>query len=123
MSNKKETKNFLPNLAKSSDSQDLVPVEVMNSQMLVDSRVLHQKLGVVTRYNDWISRQITRYDFQEGVDFYSNLSKSRKLDYSNLSNQVGTWGGNRRAKNLFLTVEMAKELAMFFFNKSLVFLK
>ena len=42
----------------------------------VSGRELHKKLEVQTRFNDWISRRIDEYGFEEGKDFYSKLSKS-----------------------------------------------
>ncbi len=68
---------------------------------VVDARELHTFLGVSTRFNDWILRQIEKYGFEEGIDyegFYSNLSK--------------TSNGGRPTKEYTLTIDMAKELGM-----------
>ena len=48
-------------------------------QQTVDARELHAFLEVGTRFNDWITRRISEYGFQENVDyseFCSNLSKT-----------------------------------------------
>ena len=46
----------------------------------VDARQLHEALGVKTRYNDWIARQIKELGLARDVDyvgFYSILSKNQ----------------------------------------------
>lgn len=42
----------------------------------VNARELHSFLGVETRFNDWLDRRVKEYGFVDGVDFYSNLSKT-----------------------------------------------
>ena len=69
----------------------------------IDARALHNFLGVDTRFNDWVSRRIEEYGFVENQDFVlvtqNRVTKSR--------------GGNRKmTTDYFLTLEMAKELAM-----------
>lgn len=66
----------------------------------VDGRQLHMFLGVKTRYNDWFPR-MCEYGFEEGKDFYSNLSKTSSAEQ-----------GGRPQINHLLTLDMAKELAM-----------
>jgi len=66
------------------------------SVQLVDARLLHNFLEVVTRFNDWITRRIEEYGFIEGNDFYSKLSKTK----------------GRSKTDYHLTLDMAKELAM-----------
>jgi phage anti-repressor protein len=51
----------------------------------------------MTRYNDWISRLIVKFPFQEGVDFYSIMSKST---------------GGRPAKDYYVSFSMAQELCL-----------
>jgi len=65
--------------------------------LLIDARLLHQKLQVTTRFNDWIRNRIKEFGFEESKDFYSNFSKS-------------LFG--RKPKDYHLTMDMAKELAM-----------
>lgn len=62
----------------------------------VSGRELHKKLEVQTRFNDWISRRIDEYGFEEGKDFYSKLSKSH----------------GRPSQEYIISLDMAKELAM-----------
>ncbi|WP_324710081.1 antA/AntB antirepressor family protein [Pseudomonas citronellolis] len=64
---------------------------------LVDARSLHRFLGVDARFNDWVTRRIAEYDFQDGEDFYSFLSKS---------------SGGRPSREYHITLDMAKELSM-----------
>jgi anti-repressor protein len=72
-----------------------------NNNLFVDARKLHQKLNVKTRFNDWIERRIEEFDFQEGLEFYSNLSKTSK----------GSKGG-RPTIEYQLTISMAQELCI-----------
>lgn len=62
----------------------------------VNARDLWEKLEITTRFNDWISRRIDEYGFEEGKDFYSKLSKSH----------------GRPSKEYIISLGMAKELAM-----------
>ena len=63
---------------------------------LVDARLLHSFLEVTTRFNDWIARRIEEYEFLEGQDFYSILSKTK----------------GRPNTDYHLSIDMAKELGM-----------
>ena len=81
-------------------NEQLIPViENDRNELLIDAKLLHQKLQVQTRLNDWITRRIKEYGFVEGIDYYSNLS-----------NSVNIFG--KRRKEYHLTLDMAKELAM-----------
>ncbi|MEH7150547.1 antA/AntB antirepressor family protein [Bacillus thuringiensis] len=66
-------------------------------QKVVDARDLYESLKVKTRFNDWIVRQVEKYDFEEEEDFYSFLGKST---------------GGRPTQEYVLKINMAKELAM-----------
>lgn len=66
-------------------------------QLVVDAFKLHKSLKVTTRFNDWMSRRIQEFGFVEGVDFYSNLSKST---------------GGRRRTSYELNLDTAKEFAL-----------
>ena len=57
----------------------------------VNARDLHEFLKVEGRFNDWIVRRIEEYDFEDGKDFYSILSKS---------------SGGRPAKDYHLSLDM-----------------
>lgn len=64
---------------------------------LVDARELHKFLESKRDFSNWINQRINRYSFKEGVDFTTNLLKST---------------GGRPSKEYYLTLNMAKELAM-----------
>jgi phage anti-repressor protein len=75
---------------------ELLPLVVQENNVLVDAILLHRKLKVNTRFNDWIARKIEKYQFENGKDFYSNLSKTK----------------GRPVTEYLLSIDMAKELAM-----------
>lgn len=80
-----------------------------DSNFPIDGRELHAKLGIESRYNDWFKR-MCEYGFTEGVDFYSNLSKTPGgVEF--LPNLEKSTGG-RPAVNHSLTLSMAKEICM-----------
>ncbi|HBN9555430.1 antA/AntB antirepressor family protein [Pseudomonas aeruginosa] len=83
------------------NTQEMIPVftgSIHNeSTQLVDARTLHRFLEVDAHFKDWIARRIAEYDFQEGEDFCSFLSKS---------------GGGRPRREYSITLDMGKELAM-----------
>ena len=66
-------------------------------QQTVNARELHEFLEVSTAFKDWVSRRIKDYDFIENLDFCSFLSES---------------SGGRPSKEYYITLDMAKELAM-----------
>lgn len=76
---------------------ELIKINYNDEQPTVLGRDLHEALGVETRYNDWFKR-MCEYDFCEGKDFYSFLSK--------------TSNGGRPSTNHQLTIQMAKEICM-----------
>ena len=63
----------------------------------VNARELHEFLEVSTAFKDWVSRRIKDYDFIENSDFFSFLNES---------------SGGRPSKEYYITLDMAKELAM-----------
>ncbi|WPM80991.1 antA/AntB antirepressor family protein [Brucella pseudintermedia] len=69
----------------------------------VNARDLHEFLEVGVRFNDWIARRIAEYGFEEGKDFYSELSK--------------TSSGGRPSREYHISLDMAKELSMVERNK------
>lgn len=75
------------------------PVIVQQDKVLVDARLLHQKLQVSTKFNVWIVRRIEEFGFIENQDYYPNLG-----------NRIGSFGQPK--KDYHLTLDMAKELAM-----------
>lgn len=79
------------------NTQHELLIVVQGDSTFVSATLLHARLSIETRFNDWIHRRIKEYGFQEGEDFYSNLSKST---------------GGRKPIDYLLTMDMAKELAM-----------
>ena len=75
----------------------------INEQTLdtVNARELHTFLEVGRHFATWLNARIKQYGFEEGEDF-TVISRDPK------------WGsGNRGAtKEYFITIDMAKELAM-----------
>lgn len=73
----------------------LAPVDHQGAQM-IDARALHGWLGNKDRFATWIKDRIEQYGFAEDLDFFGISRKT---------------GGRPRA-DYFLTINMAKELAM-----------
>ena len=69
-------------------------------QQTVNARELHAFLEVQTRFNGWISTRIKEYDFIENQDFVSFTENSAKPN------------GGRPSQEYYITLDMAKELAM-----------
>lgn len=66
---------------------------------MIDARALHGWLGVGKRFTTWIKARIEEYSFSAHEDFFPILG------------ETGTRGGRPRT-DYFLTIDMAKELAM-----------
>jgi phage anti-repressor protein len=66
----------------------------------VNARELHKALGIKTRFNDWINREIISHNFRKNTHFvfYSNLSKTKK--------------GGRPVQDFILRLDSAKHIAM-----------
>jgi len=69
----------------------------------VNARDLHAFLGVGKDFSTWIQDRIRKYNFIE--------SQYLAIDSPKLGNQSGR-GGDRRSKNYYLTLDMAKEISM-----------
>lgn len=84
-----------------------IQTQTINEEMIrtVSARELHEFLGVKSRYNDWIRNRINKYGFLENQDFVC-LTKSL-VTLTNDGRQ-----GNSVVTEHFLTLGMAKELAM-----------
>lgn len=78
----------------------LIPCREVGDRQLVDARDLHAALGVETRFDTWISRRVSAYEFKPGEDFEVSL-KSEQNPH-----------GGRPATDYMLSISMAKELAM-----------
>ncbi|CCW31778.1 phage antirepressor Ant [Xenorhabdus nematophila] len=85
-----------------------------NGQMIngVSAKALHEALGVGRDFSTWIDRRIAEYGFIEGVDFLTFDSP----EWGNQNTENEQWtskrGGDRRSKDYFLSLGMAKELGM-----------
>lgn len=75
----------------------MIAVNFDNEKPTVSGRELHAALMIDTRYNDWFKR-MCEYDFIEGRDFYSILSKTSDKGRPSIDHQI--------------TIDMAKELCM-----------
>lgn len=97
------------------NTHEIIPVtpRQINGQsvQMVNARILHQFLGVEWDFSTWIKRRIKHYAFESGVDYLIISKEIVHLDSTKKWNQVGH-GGDRRTLDYFLTLDMAKELAM-----------
>lgn len=69
-------------------------------QLCVNMRNVHNALDVQSRYNDWISRRINQYGFEEHVDYEVLLNS----EYNSV--------GGRPQTDYYFTLDAAKEIAM-----------
>lgn len=74
-------------------------------QQTVSARELHAFLEVSPRYNDWIRNRISNYEFQENIDY---VCLTKTLVTQTEEGREGT----SAQKEHFITLDMAKELAM-----------
>ena len=83
---------------------ELIPLQpqTINGNIVetVSARELHSFLEVQTRFNDWITTRISEYVFVENQDFVSFTENSVKPT------------GGRPSREYYITLDMAKELAM-----------
>ena len=70
-------------------------------QQLVSARELHEFLEVKSRFNDWITNRINKYEFVEFEDYIA-ITKTLVTAQGNKSNYL----------DYALTIDMAKELSM-----------
>lgn len=80
---------------------DLIRIEARGGRPTVNARDLHEYLGVGKIFAAWIAERIEKYGFIEGQDY--------ETCFPNLESELH--GGQNR-KESFLSVAMAKELAM-----------
>jgi len=71
----------------------------------VDAKELHAFLGVGRDFSNWIKARINRYDFDEGFDYIL----VEDLSSPNLASSKARI---QKVKNYFITLDMAKEIAM-----------
>lgn len=77
--------------------KDLIQIQKTDGIETVNARELHQFLEVGKDFSNWIKDRIEKYDFMEGEDFTPILAKS---------------SGGRPSIEYYITLDMAKELAM-----------
>ncbi|MDH3001475.1 hypothetical protein A1D23_13100 [Chelonobacter oris] len=72
---------------------------------LVNARELHERLQISTKFQDWIARRVSEYNFVENLDF---------IEVLNVENVERGFFGTRQieVKQYHLTLDMAKELCM-----------
>jgi len=92
--------------ARSATAASLIPISNMRVSQTnvpaVNARDLHAFLEVKSNFRDWIKNRIDDFDFVENQDFIlvaENLATNGR-------------GGDRRSKDYYLTLDMAKELSM-----------
>ena len=86
---------------------ELIKVEISeNNEQIVRARLLHEFLEVKTKFNDWISKRIEKYNFTENIDFEAVTQK-----------KVTAQGNSTEYKDYFLKIDVAKELSMIENNK------
>ncbi|WP_022708612.1 antA/AntB antirepressor family protein [Bartonella bovis] len=70
--------------------------ETVRMVKMVKAHILHERLKIKTNFNDWITKRIQEYEFEEGEDF-------RILPFED--------SNDHSKKKYYLTVDMAKKLA------------
>jgi anti-repressor protein len=87
---------------KSSNLSNISIIETQKDEhgnLTVDARKLHNKLKIKTEFARWIERRIQEFDFQEGLEFSSRLTKNNP-------------GRGRMAVEYQLSITMAQELCI-----------
>ena len=79
---------------------ELIKIEKKNGIETVNARELHEKLEVATKFADWVKNRIEKYGFMEGVDFI------------HVSEKKETSTGATLSREYYISIDMAKELAM-----------
>jgi len=74
-----------------------LPIIQQGENLIVEARIIHQKLKSKQKFSDWIKNRIADYGFKENEDFFLILGKST---------------GGRKAQEYLLTLDTAKEIAM-----------
>lgn len=80
---------------------DLLKIESRDGKETVNARELHEFLGVLTQYKDWIRTRIEKYGFIENVDFVAIAEKKATAQ-----------GNVTEFKTHYISLDMAKELSM-----------
>lgn len=83
---------------------ELLPIyEGKDKESLINARELHEKLGNKRQFANWIKQKIEHFKFIENEDFirFNKFVKGDKQGF-----------GNKTIIEYYLTIDMAKELAM-----------
>lgn len=79
----------------------LIPIyKNTNGDKLVNARELHEFLEVETRFNDWITRKLEKYDFIKDIDF-TTITQNRVVGAT-----------HKDVTEYILTLDAAKEISM-----------
>lgn len=73
---------------------------------VISSKLLHEQLLVGRDYSTWIKSRISKYGFIENIDFVIKSSIHLNGGIKNGK------GGDRKSKDYYLTLDMAKQLCM-----------
>lgn len=83
---------------------------------LVSARALHNALGIGNDFSTWIKGRIAEYGFVLNVDYGVFDSSDFRNQSTNIEQYEKEWtvkrGGDRRSKDYWLSLNMAKEIAM-----------
>ena len=84
-----------------------------NAVETVNARELHAFLESKQDFSNWINNRIKQYNFMENQDFILVLNQQNKVSNKIIENPQNPKNkGGRPTKEYFLTLDMAKELAM-----------
>ena len=84
--------------------EGIIPIYENNyKEKLINARELHKQLNNKRKFTDWIKQRIEKYNFMENQDFirFHNFVKGDKNGY-----------GNKTTIEVYITIDMAKELCM-----------
>ena len=82
---------------------ELIKITEQKGIQLVDARELHRKLKVQTKFTNWFPRRVEEYKLDEGKDYFTE---------NQLLPKNGQKVFHRPRTEYFLTIDMAKEIAM-----------
>lgn len=77
-----------------------------SNDFVISTKLLHKQLSVGRDYSTWIKSRITKYSFKENVDYEVRDSIHQNGGIKNVR------GGDKKSKDYFTTLDMAKNLAL-----------
>ena len=101
----------------SSSGNELIPIINKKNQLLVDARLLHQLLQVLTPFHKWIDRRIADFKLEENLDFWTSLSTKLKKDYAfsiRIAEMIAMFEQNEIGKQI--RMQLMKQESSFIFN-------